>query len=171
MECKVQDKPGQQGARQLGRQSTYPATILLVGCMPWFVTAQVQAGDWPMWRYDAAHGAASPHELPEKLQSQWTRQFARRVTVWDDPLNQELMPYDRIFEPVVQGGRMFIGFNDTDKVIALDADTVLAVYNLSDRVRAALGETHNRGNDLGGVDATWIRRVPWDSKQARERFE
>ena len=40
--------------------------------------------------------------------------------VWDDPLNRDMMPYDRSFEPVVAQGRMFLSFNDADKVVALD---------------------------------------------------
>ena len=40
-------------------------------------------------------------------------------------------------------------------IVALDDETALAVYHLPD----------------GGVDACWIRRVPRESKQARERFE
>ena len=83
--------------------------------------AASQDSDWPMWRYDAGHTAASPHELPSSLHPAWTRQYAPRVPVWDDPLNQDLMPYDAIFEPVVAQGRVFVGFNDQDKVVALDA--------------------------------------------------
>jgi len=81
------------------------------------------AADWPMWRADANRSAASPEELPAQLHLQWIRQYPPRVQVWDDPLNHDLMPYDRIFEPVVLGERVFIGFNDTDKVVALDLRT------------------------------------------------
>jgi len=77
-------------------------------------------GDWPQWRYDAGHTAASPDELPSELHLQWTRQYTPREPVWDDALNRDMMPYDRIFEPVVAQGRMFLSFNDADKVVALD---------------------------------------------------
>jgi len=83
----------------------------------------VRAEDWPMWRYDAGRTANSPEQLPATLHLKWTRQYRPRTPVWDDPLNQDLMPYDRIFEPVVAGGRMFVAFNDSDKVVALDVDT------------------------------------------------
>jgi len=83
----------------------------------------VTAADWPMWRYDAGHTASSPDDLPESLNLKWTREFGRREQVWDDPLNNDLMQYDKIFEPVVMGGRMFVGFNDSDKVVALDVET------------------------------------------------
>ena len=33
------------------------------------------------------------------------------------------MPYDRVFEPVVKDGRLFMGFNDVDKVVALNLKT------------------------------------------------
>ncbi|MDD4788662.1 MAG: PQQ-binding-like beta-propeller repeat protein, partial [Pirellulales bacterium] len=79
------------------------------------------AGDWPMWRYDAGHTAAAPHDLPGELRLEWVRQYPPRQPVWDDPLNQDMMPYDRIFEPVVAAGRMFLAFNEADKVVALDA--------------------------------------------------
>ncbi len=78
--------------------------------------------DWPQWRFDAGHTAASPNVLPAKLSLQWTRRYSQREQVWDDPLNHDLMPYDRIFEPIISDGRMFIGFNDTDKVVALNLD-------------------------------------------------
>ena len=83
--------------------------------------ANLFGGDWPMWRYDPGRTAASPEELPESLHPAWVRSFGARQPVWDDPLNRDLMPYDRVFEPVVGEGRMFIGFNDSDKLVALDA--------------------------------------------------
>lgn len=76
-----------------------------------------------MWRCDANRSAASPETLPEELHLQWTRQYSPRIPVWDDPLNQDLMPYDRVFEPVVMGERVFLSFNDTDKVVALNLRT------------------------------------------------
>ncbi len=93
-------------------------TICLVAIFcgdPWLL-----AGDWPMWRYDAYRSAASPHELPAELRLSWVHQYTQREQVWDDPLNQDLMPYDRIFEPIILNDRMFFGFNDRDKVVAID---------------------------------------------------
>ena len=112
--------------------------IVVVGCKPSggdhsgasaSITNQLGAEDqslvrdWPQWRHDANHTAASPEELPARLSLHWTRQFAPRVQVWDDPLNNDLMQYDRIFEPVVLGERMFVGFNNCDKLVALDIHT------------------------------------------------
>ncbi|MCU0473573.1 MAG: PQQ-binding-like beta-propeller repeat protein [Bacteroidales bacterium] len=82
-----------------------------------------QKYDWPMWRYDHNRSASTPEQLADKLYLQWQVQYSPRVPVWDDPLNQNLMQYDRIFEPIVAGNKIFLGFNDQDKIIALDINT------------------------------------------------
>ncbi len=87
------------------------------------VVPSSHAADWPMWRYDAGRRAASPEQLPAEMNLLWVRQYSPRTPVWDDPLNHDLMPYDRIFEPVVADGLMFIGFNDSDKIVAIDTAT------------------------------------------------
>src|SRR5687767_8904722 len=86
--------------------------VALVGLAQWSLFVEsTQAGDWPMWRYDAGHTASSDQSLPDQLHLQWTRVYSKRVQVWDDPLNNDLMQYDRILEPIVKDGRMYVGFN------------------------------------------------------------
>jgi outer membrane protein assembly factor BamB len=84
---------------------------------------EVLGSDWPMWRYDAGRTAYSPETLSEELNIQWTRKYTSRDPVWDDPLNRDLMQYDRIFEPIVMGKCLYIGFNDRDKIAAIDTET------------------------------------------------
>lgn len=81
-----------------------------------------------MWRCDAGRTAASDEKLSPKLQLEWERVFSPREQVWDDPLNHDLMPYDKVFEPVVMGSKLFVGFNDRDKVVALDLNTGAEVW-------------------------------------------
>lgn len=88
-----------------------------------------EGGDWPQWRFDAHRSASSPHELPAQLHLQWTRTYAPRTPVWDDPLNQDLMPYDRILEPIVAGDRVILGLNDRDRVVALDLNSGAEAWN------------------------------------------
>ena len=83
----------------------------------------VNGADWPMWRYDAGRTACSPETLPEDLNMHWTHHYSPRDPAWDDPLNRDLMQYDRIFEPIVMGKYLYVGFNDRDKVIAIDTET------------------------------------------------
>jgi outer membrane protein assembly factor BamB len=54
---------------------------------------------------------------------QWQVKYSARIPVWDDPLNQNLMQFDRIFEPIVADNKIFLGFNDQDKVVALDINS------------------------------------------------
>ena len=87
------------------------------------ILAPLDAADWPMWRHDAGRTAFTKAELPAQLHPQWVRQYGQREPLWDDPLNQDLMPLDRVFEPIVLGHTLYIGFNDRDKVVALDTRT------------------------------------------------
>ncbi|MBT6764466.1 MAG: PQQ-binding-like beta-propeller repeat protein [Prolixibacteraceae bacterium] len=86
------------------------------------VTA-ISAQDWPMWRYDAGRTSSSPAELPDNLHLQWTRHYSPREMVWDDPLNHDLMQFDKVFEPIAVGNTLYIGFNDQDKVVAINSTT------------------------------------------------
>lgn len=88
------------------------------------------AADWPMWRCDAARTAATDEKLPSDLHVEWERSYPARRQAWDDPLNHDLMTYDRIFEPVVADGRMFVGFNDRDKVVALDLASGAEIWSV-----------------------------------------
>ncbi len=83
----------------------------------------VRSADWPQWRFDAGRTASSPEQLPASLQLMWKKEFPKRVQVWDDPLNHDMMTYDRILEPVVLGDRIIAGFNDSDKVVAWDIES------------------------------------------------
>ena len=76
-----------------------------------------------MWRYDAQRTANSPEQLPAQLAPVWSFEYGARTPVWEDPLNQDLMPLDSVFEPVVLGTTMFLAFNDRDKLVALDIRT------------------------------------------------
>jgi len=83
----------------------------------------VQAQDWPMWRCNAQRTAASSGSLPTEFKLLWQKQLEPRRQAWDDSLNLDLMSYDRVFEPVVVGKRLFLSFNDRDKVAAFDTET------------------------------------------------
>lgn len=79
--------------------------------------------DWPTWRYDANRTAASPQVLARRLHLQWVRQYPPLKPAWKDPINQDRMGFDRFYEPVVLGSTMFVGFNASDKLVALDTRT------------------------------------------------
>jgi outer membrane protein assembly factor BamB len=102
----------------------FASLMPLAAALAWLTsTLHAPAADWPMWRYNANRTADSPEKLPAQMTLRWTREFPARVPAWEDPLNQDLMPFDAVFEPVVMGERMFVGFNDSDKLVALDIRT------------------------------------------------
>ncbi|MFK8113280.1 MAG: PQQ-binding-like beta-propeller repeat protein [Rubripirellula sp.] len=76
-----------------------------------------------MWRFDATRSAASSNQLPQQLHPLWTQELSQRKQAWDDPLNLDLMTYDRVFEPIVMDGRLMVGFNDQNKLVAFDTKT------------------------------------------------
>jgi len=134
-------------ARRVALVSVYCCLFVLASGTP------LPAGDWPMWRYDAGHTGASPDDLPEQLRLEWTRRYSERIPVWEDPLNRDLMPYDKVFEPVVSGRMMFLGFNDADKVVAVNVDNgeELWTFHADGPVRfspvAALGNVYFASDD------------------------
>jgi outer membrane protein assembly factor BamB len=103
-----------------------------------FVSALSGSGyyDWPMWRFDHNRSASTPEQLAGKLFLQWQVKYSPREPVWDDPLNQNLMQYDRIFEPIVAENKLFIGFNDQDKVLALDLGTGKELWHFLQKARS-----------------------------------
>ena len=105
-------------------------------------TAVASDNDWPMWRSDSQRSAATTNELPETLEPLWSKKLSRRTQAWDDPLNLDLMTYDRVFEPIVINGRVLVGFNDQNKLVAFDADTGEVRW---DGVRRSTGETASCG--------------------------
>ena len=82
--------------------------------------ARADGGDWPTWRHDPAHTAASSLELPAELHLQWSRRLPPLKPAWKDPINQDRMGFDRFYEPVVSGRMLFLGSSASDKVVALD---------------------------------------------------
>jgi outer membrane protein assembly factor BamB len=104
-----------------------------------------QYHDWPMWRYDHNRSASTPEQLADNLYLQWTVSYSPRIPVWDDPLNQNLMQFDRIFEPIVAENKIFIGFNDQDKVAALDINSGKELWHFFTDGPVRLPLAYNKG--------------------------
>lgn len=132
--------------------------------------AHSRASDWPMWRCDAGHSAATSHELPEELQLHWDRQYSARVPVWDDPLNRDMMPYDRIFEPVVAQGRMFLNFNDTDKVVAVRVEDGSELWSFYADGPVRFSPVYHKGSIYLTSDDGYLYCLSADDGALRWRF-
>ncbi|MGH7199665.1 MAG: PQQ-binding-like beta-propeller repeat protein, partial [Planctomycetaceae bacterium] len=85
------------------------------------LTNSLSAGDWPMWRHNPARTAVAPDALPEDLHLQWTLALPAARPAW--PESQPKLRFDASYEPVVAGGRMFVGSTVNDSLTAYDAKT------------------------------------------------
>jgi outer membrane protein assembly factor BamB len=70
-----------------------------------------------MWRNDAARRASSDQQLGDALHLQWVRKLPSLTVAWPD---QEMMWFDRQYEPIVVGRRMFVGSSQADSLTAYD---------------------------------------------------
>ncbi len=78
------------------------------------------AGDWPQWRYDAQHSAASPDSLPSDLKLLWSRKLPRLRPAWPD---QPKMQLDQNYEPIVVGTAVVVASSFDDSLTAYDTTT------------------------------------------------
>lgn len=85
------------------------------------IVSRSSGEDWPQWRFDAGRTGASPEEMTaaDKLQLQWTRKLPPLKPAFRDVR----LGFDRGYEPVVLGKRMFLGSSRDDSLIALDTET------------------------------------------------
>jgi outer membrane protein assembly factor BamB len=85
------------------------------------LSSSVRAGDWPMWRYDAGRGAATPHALASELHLQWVRDLPAPQPAW--PPSQLKLQFDAAPEPVVMAQRIFVPSTVDDSLTAYDTRT------------------------------------------------
>jgi outer membrane protein assembly factor BamB len=79
------------------------------------------AADWPMWGGNPARTGVTSAELPEQLHLNWVLRLREPKPAWHS--NEPRVQFDRAYEPVVAGKRMFVGSMVSDRVTAYDTDT------------------------------------------------
>jgi len=130
----------------------------------------VRAEDWPTWRYDAGRTAASIEELSDNLFLQWTRHYFQREQVWDDPLNNDLMQFDKVFEPIAVGNMLYIGFNDQDKVVAFDTKSGKEIWTYYADGPVRLPLTHYNSNIYFVSDDGYLYCISANKGELRWKF-
>ncbi len=84
-------------------------------------TVHVMEPDWPMWRFDAARSADTPHRLPDNLQLHWVRELPAPMAAWQPQQDDRgKLDFDVSYAPVVMGPRIFVSSNVTDSLTAYD---------------------------------------------------
>ncbi len=91
-------------------------TVVIVG----MALSQLSAADWPQFRFDAGHTAASPDSLPTEMHLAWVKVFPAPQPAFP---NEVRLRYDESYEPVVMGKTMFVPSMVADTVTALDTET------------------------------------------------
>jgi len=86
-----------------------------------FTLLPLISADWPMWRYDTRHTAASPDNLPAELHLQWSRELGKPASAW--PANQKKLRFDDSYEPVADAKAIYVPSMSADKVSAYDSST------------------------------------------------
>ena len=108
------------------------------------------SADWPMWRYDFERTAESPQKLPAHLDLLWQRDLPTPQPAFNDIRLQ----FDRGYEPVAMGSRLFLASSSEDKVSAYDTNSgaLLWQFFCNGPVRLAPVAWNNRiyfGSDDG----------------------
>ena len=76
-----------------------------------------------MWRADAARSACTDLRLSAELRAAWTLRLPALEPAWQEDVNQDRMPYDACYEPVVVGRRLVVCSSRNDSVTAYDTRT------------------------------------------------
>jgi outer membrane protein assembly factor BamB len=80
------------------------------------------AGDWPMWRCDAARSGAAPEGIAADPVLLWTRKLPPVRQAWPFEANHRL-DFDASYEPVVMGKLLLLGSPNDGGVTAYDTET------------------------------------------------
>lgn len=84
-------------------------------------SAVAMADDWPMWRYDEQHRAASPGGLAEEPHLQWVRQLPAPMRAWPFQWGDAgKLAFDVSYEPVAAGTTLVVPSNVSDSITAYD---------------------------------------------------
>jgi len=77
------------------------------------------AGDWPMYRADAARSGHTSDPLPENLELRWVyRNRTAPAPAWP---SSSRITFDFAYQPIVVGDAVIFGSSSEDKVVAVDA--------------------------------------------------
>jgi len=82
------------------------------------------AEDWPMWRHDAGRTGVSADSLPSNPRLQWIRELPPVTPTY----RSERLQFDRGYEPIVSGDKLFISFSHNDSVAAYDVRTGVELW-------------------------------------------
>ena len=82
-----------------------------------FVGPSSRAGDWPMFRADAARSGYCPEPLPASLELRWVVRSSPPRPAWRKSVR---VTYDLAHQPILASGMVIVGSTQDDSVVALN---------------------------------------------------
>ncbi len=98
-----------------------------------------KAGDWPMYRHDAARSGAAGYGIPDAVKEQWSVTVGGKLT-----------------QPVIAGGKVFVASVDTHTVHALAVADGKEIWRYTAGGRVDSSPTVYRGKVLFGSADGWV---------------
>ncbi len=127
-----------------------PIFFLAFAAFVLLCNATASGRDWPMWRYDAARGNASPHELAPRLHLQWTRALPTPRTAW--PASQKKLQFDAVVQPIIAGRLMVVGSTTANSIAAYDMRSGKEVWRFFTEAPVRFAPVAHRERIYAGSD-------------------
>lgn len=116
------------------------------------------AGDWPMWRANPGRTASVTPALPEQLAVLWSRELPPLKPAFRDVRLQ----FDKGYEPVVLGQRLFVASSRDDGVTAFATDTGAQLWKVFADGPVRFAPVAGDGRVIFGSDDGVLRCVSAD---------
>lgn len=113
------------------------------------------ANDWPMWRANPGRTASVASTLPEKLAVLWSRELPPLKPAFRDVRLQ----FDKGYEPIVLGQRLFVASSRDDSVTAFATDTGAQLWKVSADGPVRFAPVAGDGRVIFGADDGIVRCV------------
>ena len=140
-------------------------TILLTCCVL-FISSDLSAADWPMWRCDPARTAETNETLPAELSLRWVRSLPKLTSTY----REQRLAFDGGYEPIVLGKRMFVASPQTHSVTAYDTDTGRELWRFFADGPVRCAPVAGEGRVLFGDDSGCFYAVSADQGKLLWRF-
>lgn len=134
----------------MSRQLQFALGLVLL-----LAAASLSANDWPMWRANAGRTAAVAPAVPQKLAVLWSRELPPLKPAFRDVRLQ----FDKGYEPVVLGQRMFVASSRDDSVTALATDTGAELWKVFADGPVRFAPVAGDGRIIFGSDDGLVRCV------------
>jgi outer membrane protein assembly factor BamB len=130
-------------------------------------TLPLHAADWPMWRHDVGRTAATDGKLPAELKLIWTRGLLPNSTAYKD----KRLQFDRGYEPIVLGKRMFVASARDNSVMAIDTETGVELWQFFADGPIRFAPVAGQGRVLFGSDDGYFYCVKASSGELVWKFK